>query len=458
MKTNHPASTLTPVTHEGGTATRQTPLLELTRAVSTCLLWEHTFYEKGSAIAQRMADLCDQVPLAEIARLAVRARTDLHLRHVPLWLVLQMARVNSAAKLKSPLVAQTLVAVCQRADELAELVALYWREGKKPLPAQIKKGLAMAFPKFSAFQLAKWNRDGVVKLRDVLFLARPHSTTPEQRDTWSHLANRSLATPDTWEVALSAGADKKATWERLLTEKHLGYMALLMNLRNMTDVGVTPALVETAVREGAATSQALPFRFLMAAKHAPQYAAALSDAFCSAVTDRLDGRTVVVVDVSGSMDEMISAKSTLRRWEAAGALAVLLREMTPACRVFTFSDALVEIPNYRGLPMVAAIGGSQAHANTQLAAALAALKSVVPDIDRLVVVTDEQSADGILACWAPYGYVINVAPYQPGLDTSNGWHRISGWSDRVVDWMRLEETAEPLGRDSESSSSVASSG
>ena len=67
MKTNIPASTLTPTTHEGGTAARQTPLTELTRAVSTCLLWENTFYEKGSAIAQRMADLCDTVPLADIA-------------------------------------------------------------------------------------------------------------------------------------------------------------------------------------------------------------------------------------------------------------------------------------------------------------------------------------------------------------------------------------------------------
>ena len=73
MKTNVPVSSQTPVTHEGGKAATQSPLLELTRTVSTCLLWENTFYEKGSDIAARMAALCDLVPLADIAKLAIKA-------------------------------------------------------------------------------------------------------------------------------------------------------------------------------------------------------------------------------------------------------------------------------------------------------------------------------------------------------------------------------------------------
>ena len=439
MKTNVPVSSQTPTTHEGGTAARQTPLLELTRAVSTCLLWENTFYEKGSDIALRIADLCDLVPLPEIAKLAIKAREDLHLRHVPLWLVLQMARVQHGQKDKSPIVAETVEAVCQRADEMGELLALYWREGKKPIPAQIKRGLAKAFPRFTAYQLAKWNRDSTVKLRDVLFLVRPKSKDEAQRETWKQLVDGTLAAPDTWEVALSSGADKKATWERLLTEKKLGYMALLMNLRNMTEAAVTPALVEAALREGAKDSQALPFRFLMASKHAPQYAAALSDAMVAAVTGSLEGETAIVIDVSGSMDDKISGKSTLSRWEAAAALAVLLRELTPTCRVFTFSTGLVEVQNWRGLPLVNGVDTSQEHGATYLERSLATLKAALPSPYRLVVVTDEQAHDGILPCWAPYGYIINVGPYKPGLATTNGWHRISGWSERVIDWMREAE-------------------
>lgn len=37
-------------------------------------------------------------------------------------------------------------------------------------------------------------------------------------------------------------------------------------------------------------------------------------------------------------------------------------------------------------------------------------------------------------------YIINVAPYAPGLDTSGGWTRVNGWSDRIVDWISYEET------------------
>ncbi len=66
------------------------------------------------------------------------------------------------------LVAETLARVIQRADELAEFVAIYWKDGRVPLSAQVKKGLAAAFPKFDEYALAKYDRGGPVKLRDVL--------------------------------------------------------------------------------------------------------------------------------------------------------------------------------------------------------------------------------------------------------------------------------------------------
>src|SRR5690606_23450596 len=125
---------------------------------------------------------------------------------------------------------------------LAEFVALYWRDGKRPLSAQMKKGLARAFCKFDAYQLAKYDRPGPVRLRDVLFLVHAKPAAATQADTWKKLAAKALDSPDTWEVALSAGADKRDTFERLLKEKKLGYLALLRNLRNMDQAGVDEAL------------------------------------------------------------------------------------------------------------------------------------------------------------------------------------------------------------------------
>jgi hypothetical protein len=139
------------------------------------------------------------------------------------------------------------------------------------------------------------------------------------------------------------------------------------------------------------------------------------------------------------MDDKLSEKGDTQRWEAAAALAVLAREASESCRVFTFSNRLMEVQNYRGLPLVKMIGESQQHGGTQLREALRHLEPLVPKARRVIVVTDEQSHDGNHTCWAKHGYIINVGTYQPGLEVRGGWNRISGWSERCIDWMRAEE-------------------
>lgn len=447
------------VTHEGGRAVPQKPEVELERAVATCLLFEPTFYETGESIAERIAELCQRVSIPFIAKLAVKARGEYKLRHVPLWLCIQL--IARGRGLASGIVADTIATVIQRPDELAELLSLYWRDGKRPLSAQMKKGLAKAFGKFSAYQIAKWDRnDRKVKLRDVLFLchARPTPKTgkakkgdpvppgPLERGSnalYRALVDGTLPVPDTWEVALSGGADKKETFERLLREKKLGYMALLQNLRNMSEAGVSMSLVSQALINGAKDSRALPFRFITACKHAPAYASALDIAMQSALEDaeKLKGNTVVVVDVSGSMNQTLSAKAETSRMEAASALTILLRESTEVCRIFTFSNSLAEVPAFRGLGLLGAIVQSQPHGGTHLRKALEKLAQITPDADRVVVVTDEQSHDGgPPRCWGRSGVLINVAGYKPAVDVSQGWTRLSGWSERVVDYIRVEES------------------
>lgn len=440
MRTNVKTPQL--ITHEGGRAVAQKPLLELERAVANCLLWENTFYEKGSAIAERIAQLCTQVTGPELATLAIKARNDLKLRHVPLWLVRQMARLHPG----SQLVSNTLATVVQRPDELAEFMALYWKDGRQPLSAQVKRGLAQAFTKFSAYQLAKWDRGGTgtVKLKDVLFLSHAKPQDATQAELWAQLIDGTLESADTWERELSAGKDKRLTWERLLSERKLGYMALLMNLRNMVNANVDRTSVEQALLAGARGSKALPFRFVSAAKAAPSYAQALSDAMIAALGDaaRLEGSTGLVVDVSGSMNSTLSARGTLLRWEAAAALGVLLREICQHVRVFTFSNECVEVPNVRGIGLIKLVGQSQPHSGTYLDGALEALRTgPLAQVDRLIVITDEQAHDRLTPCWARHGYLVNVAPYEPALDVSQGWTRVSGWSERIVDWIRLEEQA-----------------
>src|ERR1700733_8538842 len=222
MKLGHAASGLR--THEGAPARHLTPELHLRRSVSACLLWEDQFYEDGVAIAGRIAELVPQVEAEKVAALAVEAREKMKLRHAPLLLVREMAR----HKTHRGLVADTLARVIQRADELSEFVAIYWAGGRQPLSAQVKKGLAAAFCKFDEYALAKYDRAGAVRLRDVLFLSHARPVDEAQAALWKRLVDNQLATPDTWEVALSAagradsaegdhGVAKRDVWERLLT-------------------------------------------------------------------------------------------------------------------------------------------------------------------------------------------------------------------------------------------------
>jgi len=316
-------------THEGGRADAfQKTLEELTRAVSACLLFENTFYESGTGIAERIADLCGQVAPEDVSKLAIRARHDLKLRHVPLWLCAQLAKRH-----RGRLVSDTIQAVIRRPDEMGELIALYTGKKERGKPAHLnrslRKGIARAYPRFDAYQLGKWNRDAAVTLRDVMFLCHPKPKDEAQAAVWKALIDKTLPAPDTWEVALSSGADKQATWTRLLTPDETGrrklpYMARLMNLRNMIEAQVDLGLIRQALMDGAERSWALPFRFVTAAKHAPSLADALNEAMLRAIQPEpnLPGMTYIILDVSGSMDDVLSAKSTMCRWEAASALGV----------------------------------------------------------------------------------------------------------------------------------------
>jgi len=416
-------------THEGAPA-RQIPVdLQLRRSVLACLLWERQFYEDGVEIASRISELIPKVNGEKVAALAVEAREKMKLRHMPLFIVREMARIPS----HRPFVADTLNRVIQRADELSEFVAMYWKEGKQPLSAQVKKGLAAAFTKFDGYQLAKYNRGASVKLRDVLFMVHARPLNDEQAELWMKLVEDRLEAPDTWEVALSSGADRKETWERLLRENRLGGLALLRNLRNMINVGVDEDLVIGALRN-MKTERILPFRFIAAARYAPRWESELEKAMftCLEGSDRMPGRTVLLVDVSGSMDSPLSSKSEMIRMDAACGLAVLARELCEKVEVYSFSSHLKEVPDRRGFALRDAIINSQQHQSTLLGEALKVINRNRV-YDRIIVITDEQSHDEVPA---PHGkgFVINVASYKNGVGYGK-WNHIDGWSEAVLKYM-----------------------
>lgn len=268
--------------HEGAVAWRMTPEWELYTTVVTTMGTEDKFYEKGDDRVRRIAELVRKVEPEYVAQLAIYSREEMHLRSVPMLLLVELARCHHGDSLVSRAVSRTL----QRADEITELLMCYqWRMRRKSLcqmSHQLRKGLAEAFNRFDEYQFAKYNRtDRKVTLRDALLLVHPKPKNKAQAEIFSKILNGTLATPYTWETELSAVGQryftsteemmeaKREAWLQLVKSHRMGYMATLRNLRNMLQLRLDDESMRTvcdslADAEAVRKSKQLPFRFLSA--------------------------------------------------------------------------------------------------------------------------------------------------------------------------------------------------
>ena len=366
--------------YEGARAYAMTPELELYSAVVTASLCD-TFYEKHDERTDRIDQLIGKVSPEFVARLAVYSRTEMHLRSIPLLLLVELAKAHNGDDLVARAVENTVF----RADEIMELLMCYqWRnpsgDGRKKLgklSRQIQNGLQRAFNRFDEYQFAKYDRDGLeVKLRDALFLVHPKAKDEQQQALFDKIANRQLEIPYTWETELSALGKQmfesetqkqeavREKWEELVDSGKLGYMALMRNLRNMLQAKVSLLEMQKVASrlsdaEQVANSKQLPFRYLSAYReiekvhsaHTPMLMNALEAAVkCSACNIEGFGentRVLLASDVSGSMCLPISQKSTILNYDIGLLLSMLLRSRCKQVVSGIFGDdwKVVNMPN-----------------------------------------------------------------------------------------------------------------
>jgi len=406
---------------------------QLKRLTLASMLWENQFYLDGKAHAELVRELVAKVAPEKVSAIAEAARSKFKLRHIPLLLARELAR-------NGKLHAQTLTNIIQRPDEMSEFLSIYWKDGRTAISNQVKKGLAACFNKFSEYQFAKWDKNSAaVKLRDVMFLSHPKPQSAQQTELFKRIASESLATPDTWETQLSGGADKRETFIRLMSERKLGALAFLRNLRNMTQSGVPESLIRE-YGSSVDVSKVLPFRFISAARIVPQFEDMLEQMMFKALegVEKLPGKTVLVIDVSGSMfGTKVSAKSDLDRFDAAAALAVLCREICETVEIYSFSSSAVRVPPRRGFALVEAINTSQRHGGTQLGRSMREIDAQTR-YDRVIVFTDEQSYDTPSKPLSGLGYLVNVASYEHGVN-HNAWNEINGFSEAIIAYIQAFE-------------------
>lgn len=437
-------------------AAKQSPETLLRRSVMANLLWEDLFYEDGLSVTNNIKRLVPQVDPDTVFSIAVEARTKQKLRHVPLFIAREMARIPSHKKL----VGQLLPRIILRPDELTEFLALYWDQDgkmvKTPIANQVKNGLRAAFENFDAYQFAKYNRANQIKIKDVMFLVHPRP--PQGKESlYQQVADDTLPTPDTWEVALSAGRDKKETWERLITENRLGAMAFIRNLRNMTEAKVS----DNVIRQGFETINPrwlLPLNYLSAAKAAPRYERELESLMLRGLEQapKLAGHTILIVDVSGSMTQSISQRSQFNRMDAAAAMTMLAAEMCERITIYatagndfekTHKTAL--IPPRRGFGLSEAVlnarslvGGGGIFTRQCLEYIRDQEGDATPE--RIIIFSDSQDCDYLdKRIPTPFGkrnYIIDVSAHSRGINYDGVWTaEIAGWSEHFLTYIAANE-------------------
>jgi 60 kDa SS-A/Ro ribonucleoprotein len=476
MRTNVVKPTPAVFNNEGIRAVNKSPEDQLSRLLFTCMLWEDNFYSDGKTVADQMAALVPQCRPDYVAAAAYHARSNLNLRHAPLQIVREMLRHPEHKKL----VGKLLPDVIQRPDEINEFMSLYWKDGKTAIAKQAKIGLGKTFAKFNAYQLAKWDKDAEIKLRDVMFLvhAKPADATgitKEQRKVayqggapldlqyseklYKELIDGELTPADTWEERLSAGADKKATFEAMMLSKELGALAFLRNLRNMKEADVDREIIRLYSQE-VKLDRVLPYRFIAAARAVPGYEDILEPMMFRVMAGqpKLPGKTAVILDISPSMKAPLAQSAEkekrdawarskgkavlppLTRKDAALGLGIMARELFDEVDFFSVSSDLAAVPPRRGFALGDALYQSQQPNGTKLGLAMTKINAM--GYDRVIMLTDEESQDRVPNPTAPKAYMINVASSQHGVGFGH-WVTVSGFSEAVLDYIvRLETDAQ----------------
>lgn len=470
--------------HEGGLVFKATAYQELCDRVLTSFFGEDSFYEKAGTSDKRIKDLIAEVAKHDplfVAKLAVLAREEFKLRSVSQVLVAELSRMYRG----DSRVKHAIARVVQRPDDMTEIISYLISSAKvetlpngrtkrvnKAIPNSIKKGIANAFVKFDSYHLSKYgSTKKEVSLKDIINLVHPVPKNTEQSEVFKKILNGTLEKAETWERAISASGNsenkeeaKTEAWESLIMNQKLGYMATLRNINNFLSAKISKeahakACAYLSNEKAVENSKQIPFRFYSAYKilednarnNDPfiikEYQKALATAMRYSVKNmtKIEGRTMVVVDTSGSMSTPISQNSSMLISETACLLGAIAHEMCDDAIIAAFSTTfqLVTLNTDNILENAKKIEKTDVGYGTNTHLIFDYLNSNKLKVDNIIILSDMQVSQGIGVSFEQYKRDVNkdVTLYEWNLksygtnmtDSRNPQHiMMAGWHDNLV--------------------------
>lgn len=462
--------------HEGNVQWVKTSEYQLFEIIVMSLYGKSDYYQSTNQVVKRLDDavrvLVKEKKLDFVANAILYARTVANIRTMPIVLTVLFAKALHDHNVAYPKMRNVVTDVIQRADEITDLAAyalevfgkgIDVNQRKKHIPNAIKVGLRDTFGKFNEYQFAKYNRAGAVKLRDVVRMVHPNAGKYPVVDK---IFKETLEIPKTWETTLSINGQKsgdekksdKEMWEDLIDTGALGYMALLRNLRNISQAGVSVNHIKKVADrisnpEEVAKSKQLPFRFVNALENmdvnTPQR---IKDA----IVDALDisaqnvpyfGDNVwIIVDTSGSMRgkpiniASIFAAMLVKANRKAVNLKVTQFDTRAKHMVINSRDSVMSIA--QGIRREAN-GGA-----TYLSEAMNLKPTLGFEPDVVIVLSDMQVHDAGAVNQFAKGTVLfamNLNPYETTpISNVNGWYQLAGFSEKVFDFIAAQKQGKSI--------------
>jgi hypothetical protein len=460
-------------TYNGAPGYEYDTLSQLFLLASSNMVGEDTFYESADKRDGRYENLIHQAVeeghSAWLGRFLPWLRNSANMRSASIVGAIEAAHMMVNLDISGG--RQIVNSVLQRADEPGEALAYYMgkSDGGRNVPKPIKRGIADAVTRlYTEYSALRYDTESKgLRFGDVLELVHATPGSFEQGDLFKWLVTRgkkrqNVEIPETltmiranqllreraaqrpelllntaqlrqagmsWEAAKSLAGNRVATkdlWEMLIPT--MGYMALLRNLRNFDEAGISGDLVDIVKQKlmdpvQVAKSRQLPMRFLSAYRNVPsnRWAHALDVALelCLGSIPEFKGSTLILIDTSGSMTGNMSGKSQLKLQDASALFGLALARRCESATVVSYASTFMPFPQVKGESLLRSMdrfqkgyfigsGTSTAHA----------VQTYYRGQDRVIVLTDEQ-ADMNYGVFAPVpenkvAVTFNLAGYRYG--------------------------------------------
>lgn len=332
------------VTYEGGAAFEKSLEQDWLNNLFSNML-ENRFYESAEDQMERYIKLTKQM-LAKygpkfVARAAVFARNELGMRSVS---QLTASLLNSE---KFEGKRDFYKNYMHRPDDVSEIFAILESRGEKRSHGLVK-GAGDYLSGLSGYQMDKYRMSNKNwSMIDLINITHPKSEVIDK------FCRGTLEKAGTWEQKMNAAKskeEKNKNWRELVEQQKLGYLALIRNLNNILAAGVSESWIETYLvpqltnADKIHKSLVFPYQIYVAYKSLKvkevNTVFALNKAFRTSIDNipGLEGNSLVVLDVSGSMTDRMNGYTSMTIKEVCACYAAAIYLANPDSEFIKFGD------------------------------------------------------------------------------------------------------------------------